>query len=73
MTSTTLNLAQVVVSILLVVTILLQQRGAGLSSAFGGSGGAYHTRRGFEKTLFRASIVFAVLFLLLAVSNLIVV
>ena len=73
MADTALNLAQVIVSIFLVATILLQQRGAGLSSAFGGSGGGYHhTRRGFEKTLFQATIVLAALFLLFTILSLIV-
>lgn len=63
---------QIVVSTLLVIVILLQRRGAGLSSAFGGSGGGYYTRRGFERTLFMATIAFAGIFLLLAVLQLFV-
>jgi len=57
-----IKIAQVVVSILLIVAILLQNRGAGLGSAFGGSGGVYLTKRGLEKKLFIATIVLAVLF-----------
>jgi preprotein translocase subunit SecG len=53
---------QVGVSILLIAVILLQQKGEGLSSAFGGSGGFYRTKRGFEKTLFISTIVLATLF-----------
>lgn len=55
-------IAQIVVSILLIVAILLQNRGAGLGSAFGGSGGVYLTKRGLEKKLFIATIILAVLF-----------
>ena len=54
----------IVISVLLVVAVLLQQRGAGLSGTFGGDGsGAYHTKRGLEKTIFFATIVLAVLFI----------
>jgi protein translocase SecG subunit len=65
-----LNIIQIIISILLVTTILLQQRGSGLSSAFGGSGGVYYQKRGIEKILFRASIVLAALFLITAFLNL---
>ena len=57
-----IKIAQVVVSVLLIVAILLQNRGAGLGSAFGGSGGVYLTKRGLEKKLFIATIILAVLF-----------
>ena len=57
-----IKIAQVVVSILLIIAILLQNRGTGLGSAFGGSGGVYLTKRGLEKKLFIATIVLAVLF-----------
>ncbi|MDO8572250.1 MAG: preprotein translocase subunit SecG [bacterium] len=56
---------QVTLSVLLVVTILLQQTGAGVGGAFGGSDGSInYTRRGFEKILFHSSIVLAILFVL---------
>jgi protein translocase SecG subunit len=57
---------QIVLSVFLVAIILLQQSAAGAGGAFGGSdGGAInHTRRGFEKLLFRATIVVAILFVI---------
>lgn len=57
---------QIVLSVILVTIILLQQSSAGAGGAFGGSdGGAInHTRRGFEKLLFRTTIVVAILFVL---------
>ncbi|MDP3795160.1 MAG: preprotein translocase subunit SecG [bacterium] len=58
-----LILAQIVVSALLIATILVQQRGSGLSGVFGGEGAVYHTRRGMEKIIFRTTIVLAVLFI----------
>jgi len=57
-----LTIAQIVVSVLMIVAILLQSRGTGLGAAFGGDGNVYRTKRGVEKILFRATIVLAVLF-----------
>jgi protein translocase SecG subunit len=55
---------QIVVSIILVVSILLQQSGSELGGAFGGSSGSFHhTRRGFEKFLFYLSIISGILFI----------
>ena len=58
-----LMVSQVVISILLSLAILLQQRGAGLGATFGGSGGFHTSKRGAEKVLSNASIVLAVLFI----------
>jgi protein translocase SecG subunit len=66
-----LPLAQIIVSILLVVLILLQQRGTALGSAFGQGGGFYATRRGIQKKILWLTIVCGVLFILLAILNLI--
>jgi protein translocase SecG subunit len=63
---------QIILSILLVGGILLQRSEAGLGSAFGADGmsvGKY-TRRGFEKTLFRATILVAILFAVSAFASL---
>ena len=49
-------------AILIVVLILLQQRGASLGAGFGGSGELYTTRRGLDKSLFATTIVFSVIF-----------
>lgn len=54
---------QIVVSVFLIVSILLQSRGAGLGSTFGGDFGGYYTKRGFEKFLFWTSIVLGALFI----------
>jgi len=60
--------AQIILSIVLVIAILLQQSSAGLGGALGGSdtGSFHHTRRGFEKFLFYLSIVCGILFALSA-------
>ncbi|MGE5425558.1 MAG: preprotein translocase subunit SecG [Bacillota bacterium] len=65
-----IKISQIIVSILLIIVILLQNRGAGLGSAFGGTGGVYLTKRGLEKKLFTATIVIAVLFFGLSLANL---
>ncbi len=58
---------QIVLAVLLTGVILMQQRGAGLGSAFGGGDGTVHyERRGFEKTLFQVTIILAVTFVMSA-------
>lgn len=52
---------------LLIVGVLLQQRGTGLGSTFGGSAVGYSTKRGAEKVIFQATIVIAILFLAVCV------
>lgn len=65
---------QIILSVLLIGGILLQRSEAGLGSAFGmdGMSAGRYTRRGFEKTLFRATIVVAVLFGVTAFASLFV-
>ena len=60
--SAILSIVQIIIALLLTAAILLQQRGAGLSEAFGGLGGGYHTKRGLEKTLFISTIILTILF-----------
>lgn len=67
--ATTLKIFQIIFAILLMVSILLQQRGSGLGMAFGGQGNVYRSRRGIEKILFYATIVLAVLFCLTALLS----
>lgn len=56
------QIIQFVVAIALIVVILLQNRGAGLSGLFGGTSNIYLTKRGLEKKLFTMTIVLAVAF-----------
>ncbi len=65
-----LYIVQIVISILLIITILLQQKGSGLGSAFGGDGAVYRTKRGAEKAIFRLTIILSILFLATALANL---
>ncbi len=64
-----LNIAQIILSVLLIAAILLQARGVGLSGVFGGEGNVFRTKRGFEKTLFYITIGLAVAFFLVALLN----
>ncbi len=65
---------QIALSIMLIVTILLQQTGSGLGGAFGADNfsSGFHTRRGLERTLFYVTIVLGVLFALTALISLLV-
>ncbi len=51
----------IIVAILLMVSILLQQRGTGLGAAFGGEGNVFASRRGVERVLFLLSIILSVI------------
>jgi preprotein translocase subunit SecG len=61
---TYLNIIQIIVSAVLVVTVLLQVRGSGFGEL--GTQSVFRTRRGIEKTLFQATIVLAVVFILVS-------
>ena len=58
-----LQIVQIAIAALLMLSILLQNRGVGLSGIFGGTGNIYRTKRGLEKKLFIMTIILAVLFL----------
>jgi len=62
---------QIIISILLTGAILLQSRGTGLGGAFGGEGKSYHSKRGLEIVIFRATLVLAVLFIFVSLLALI--
>ena len=66
-----LGILQIIISILLVTAILLQGRGGGLSSIFGGRGEVYQTRRGLEKTIFTSTIILGILFLIIGVLQIV--
>ena len=54
--------SQIIVSILLALSILLQQKSAGLSATFGGGGNSYSGKRGIDRLLVNTTIFFAILF-----------
>ena len=61
-----LQIGQIVIAIAVATSILLQARGTGLSSTFGGESTAYRSRRGLERTLFRLTVVLIVVFILIS-------
>ena len=67
-----LLLGQIIVSTVLVILVLLQQRGSSLGSLFGGTGEFYAARRGMEKKILWGTIIFAILFNILALLNLLI-
>ncbi|MDA1335086.1 MAG: preprotein translocase subunit SecG [bacterium] len=63
---------QIVLSLVLIGSILIQQRGAGMGAAFGGGsdGGAHTQRRGVEKYIFYVTIVLGIAFFLTSFASL---
>jgi len=67
---TYLSVAQIVLSVVLVIAILFQVRGGGLGGIFGQPDSVYRTRRGVEKTLFQITIVLMALFVIVSLLTL---
>lgn len=61
------EVVQIIVSVALIISILLQVRGAGLGSVFGGTGTVFKTRRGIDRLLFRMTIIFVVVFVVVSI------
>lgn len=70
--TTSLPLIQIVLSVLLIAGVLLQQTGAGVGGALGGTeSSSFHTRRGFENFLFYFTILVAILFVVSAIISIV--
>jgi preprotein translocase subunit SecG len=67
--NTFLALGQLIVSIGLIASVLLQARGTGLSGAFGGDSAVYRSRRGVERRLWQFTIVLTVLFVVFSLVS----
>ena len=65
---TYLGITQILISIMLVGSILLQVRGQG-GGLFGSAGGTFRVRRGIEKVLFQGTIVLVILFLFISILS----
>ncbi len=65
-----LNVAQIILSIALILTVLLQVKGGGLGGIFGNPDAVFRTKRGVEKTLFQLTIALMVLFLIVSILTL---
>jgi len=68
-----ISITQIIISIILIVLILLQERSSGLSGVFGGSENEFYAkRRGLERLIFIATIALIIIFAILSVLNLII-
>jgi preprotein translocase subunit SecG len=67
--TTTLNLAQLLVAVVLSVVLLLQAKGSGFGAGLGGTSSVFRTRRGIEKTLFQLTIVLVVVFIVVSIFS----
>lgn len=68
----TLLILQIILSVIITGSILLQAQGSGLGSTWGGGGETYHTKRGLEKVLIYVTIGSIVLFIALSLTSLFV-
>lgn len=57
-----ISIIQIVSAILLIIVVLMQQKGAGLGVAFGGSSNVYSSKRGLDKVLYRMTIAISIIF-----------
>lgn len=69
---TILQIVMIGSAVLMVLAILLQQRGATLGAGFGSSGELYTSRRGVDKNLFEATVILAVIFVVSILAGLLI-
>jgi preprotein translocase subunit SecG len=67
-----LNIIQLILASVLIVVVLLQQKGTGLSGVFGGSGNVYSTKRGLDKILHYITIGTVVIFFAVSILRLMI-
>ena len=69
-----LDIALIITSVALIISVILQSKGAGLGGLTGAdTGGVYTARRGIERTLFWVTIVLSVIFFILAITTVLIV
>jgi preprotein translocase subunit SecG len=66
------NIAEIIISFVLILVLLVQSRGAGFDGTFNSDSSVFRTRRGVEKTLFQLTIVLAVVFVVISVLSVVV-
>ena len=70
---TYLNIGLIIISVLLILSVILQSKGAGLGGLTGADTGSIFTaRRGIERTLFWITIILSVIFFVLVITLLLV-
>ncbi len=67
-----LNVAQIIISAVLILVVLLQSKGSSFSGAFSTDASVFRTRRGVEKTLFQLSLGLAAVFVVVSVASVLV-
>ena len=65
--NTYLSIAQIVISVALILAIMLQVKGGGMGGIFGQADSVYRTRRGIERSLFQLTIILAVIFIIISI------
>ncbi len=66
------NLAEIIISLVLVLVLLVQTRGPGFNGTFNSDSSVFRSRRGIEKTLFQLTIILAVVFVIISVLSVVV-
>ena len=66
---TVINIVQIILSLTLIVILLLQMKGEGLSGAFGSDSPVAHQRRGLEATLYNITVALAAIFMVLSIAS----
>lgn len=67
--ATYLNIAEIIISIVLILVLLVQSRGAGFNGTFNSDSSVYRSRRGVEKTLYQLTIALAIIFALVSILS----
>lgn len=67
--TSSLNIIEIIISVVLIGVVLLQTRGSGFSATFSSDTSIYRSRRGFERTLFNFTIGLAVAFVLVSIAS----
>lgn len=67
--STYLNIAEIIISIILILVLLVQTRGAGFNGTFNSDSSVHRSRRGVEKTLYQLTIALAVIFAIVSILS----
>jgi len=70
--NTILFYSQIATSVILIVLIAIQQKGAALGAGFGGGGEVYSTKRGAQKKVYYATVAVTIIFLVLGVLNILI-
>lgn len=64
-----LNIIQIILALAIIALILIQAKGSGLGSTFGGQSASYHSKRGVEKVVYSSTIISILLFVIVAIIN----